>query len=182
MLQELPTELVYIILKMLDSTTLRNLRKVSQFSQYSGEIGKLLSDNMAHDVKYHTFILNKHMYKNLELELNENEVGLELDSERWPQYMINQSHLTIIFNRGLMEIVKSSEYISQFDILLEHYKGNKTRLQNIILPRQRIISDYERNIYGEHPIRPPEEALLYAKRMLTPPLLVRWCTRAHRRR
>lgn len=140
----MPPEIVFKIIALCDITSLRNLRKVSEFSQYYLEIGKLIQKSENDSVKYHADIINNHIRDLMLSQISYQENGIRVDGDRWPDNLIGATQKSIITIRDLLSTVKNidtllvkySKKLKEIEEEVPQYWRVTTRHRQIILKRQ----------------------------------------------
>lgn len=140
----MPPEIVFNILKLCDIVSLRNLRKISEFSQYYLEIGKLIQKYEDEIVKYHTDIINNHVRDLMLNQISYQEDGIRVDGDRWPNNLIGATQKSIITIRDLLSnvmnidtlLVRYNQKLKEIEQDVPQYWRVTTRHRQIILKRQ----------------------------------------------
>jgi len=140
----MPPEIVFKIIALCDITSLRNLRKVSEFSQYYLEIGKLIQKSENDTANYYTSLINNHIRKLMLSQISYQENGIRVDGDRWPDNLIGATQKSIITIRDLLSTVKNidtllvkySKKLKEIEEEVPQYWRVTTRHRQIILRRQ----------------------------------------------
>lgn len=140
----MPPEIVFKIIALCDITSLRNLRKVSEFSQYYLEIGKLIQKSENETANYYTSLINNHIRKLMLSQISYQENGIRVDGDRWPDNLIGATQKSIITIRDLLSTVKNidtllvkySKKLKEIEEEVPQYWRVTTRHRQIILRRQ----------------------------------------------
>jgi hypothetical protein len=83
-----PTEIMSIIFWMTDINTLRYLLKISNFDIYYNEIDKIIKKYHHNTLNYWNSIYYDYMKPKIIYQIDNNRLGLSLDSARWPSKMV----------------------------------------------------------------------------------------------
>lgn len=111
MILALPCELVFKILMFMETSSLRNLRKIVEFSHYFNEIDRIEKNRLNLEIEYRTKMMNFYIYDCLREEITNNIIRNDLISNKKNDY--------------LMSIIEESYANINVDKLINLSKSNK---------------------------------------------------------
>jgi hypothetical protein len=114
----LPHELIFMIFELLDSSSLRQLRKIPELSYYINDINYMIQSSMDKDIIYRQSLMIPKVIGILQAHVDNDKLGLMLDSGRWPERLITITTNSFKFNMSLIEWFQ----VSNIEKTLKSYK------------------------------------------------------------
>lgn len=112
---DLPSELIFKIFGYCNNQTLRTLKKCDLFSEYFYELTRMVNKEYKQHMAYWESIYKNHFKDKLQNDNANIMLGLEIDSERWPEKLIEIEHHFLDYNKQLLKTVD----ILQIDTIME---------------------------------------------------------------
>lgn len=100
---ELPCELMLIIFDYCDNHSLRILNKCYLFTHYFQQLNHILEKEAARHVSYWNSLYKDHFSEILRNDSKNIQLGLDLDSDRWPQTLIDLEKKILKSNYYLLD-------------------------------------------------------------------------------